>query len=388
MTIHPTRQKILFFLPTLGAGGAEMHVLRIINHLDRSRFAPEVVVARGGGAYESALAADVPLHVLAPRRLKSSGLSMLWAIPALRSHLRRRRPDLLCSVLNHTTGVCRIALRGLDVRPKFLVGLQNNVTKDLQVNDNVIVRWLVGQAVKAFSEADHLVALSRGVGADFARHFPALSKNVTVIYNAGVDARVRKLIGEPLTEITRPAGPLLIACGRLGPQKDFPTLLRAFARVRSARPDATLWILGRGPDQPALEQQARDLGLGETVRFLGFQSNPFKFMAAADLFVLSSAWEGFGNVVVEAMAAGVAVVSTDCDFGPGEIITDGVSGLLCPVGDDQALAGRVLELLSDPVRRAAMAKAGCARSVDFDSEKITREYEAVLSRTLLPTPAR
>lgn len=359
-----------------------MHVLRVINHLDRSRFAPEVVVARGGGAYEAALASDVPLHVLAPRRLKSSGLSMLWAIPALRRLLRRQRPDLLCSVLNHTTGVCRLALRGLDFRPKFLVGLQNNVTKDLQVNDNAVVRLLVGQAVKAFAEADHLVALSHGVGRDFASHFPALRNNVTVIYNAGVDDRVRKLVGESLTEFARPAGPLLIACGRLGPQKDFPTLLRAFARVRASRSDATLWILGRGPDQAALEQQASGLGLADAVRFLGFQSNPFKFMAAADLFVLSSAWEGFGNVVVEAMAAGVAVVSTDCDFGPGEIISDGVSGLLCPVGDDKAMADRILDLLSDPARRAAMAKAGRERSVDFDSDKITREYESVLSRML------
>lgn len=359
-----------------------MHVLRVVNYLDRSRFAPEVVVARGGGAYEAALAADVPLHVLAPRRLRSSGLSMIWAIPALHQLLRLRQPDLLCSVLNHTTGVCRLALRGLGQPPRFLVGLQNNVTKDLQANDNFVVRHLVAQASKAFSEADHLVALSYGVGCDFARHFPALRDRVSVVYNAGVDDRVRKLIGEPMTEFTRPAGPLLIACGRLGPQKDFPTLLRAFARVRAARNDASLWILGRGPDQPALERQATSLGLGESVRFLGFQLNPFKFMAAGDVFVLSSAWEGFGNVVVEAMAAGAAVVSTKCDFGPAEIITDGVSGLLCPVGDDRAMADRILRLLADPVRRTAMARAGRERSVDFDSEKITREYETIIHRTL------
>lgn len=381
---NPSRSpwKVLFFLPTLGAGGAEMHMLRVINHLDRRRFAPEVVVARGGGAYEAALSKDVPLHVLCPTALKSSGLSMLWSIPSLRLLLARLKPDLLCSVLNHTTGVCRLALKGVRKRPVFLVGLQNNVTKDLQVRDNIVVKNLVAQAVKAFREADHLVALSHGVAQDFHHHFPGMDSKVSVIYNAGVDDRVRALASETISEFPLPKGNLLVACGRLSEQKDFPTLLRTFSRLRKQRDDVTLWILGRGPDQMALEKQAESLGLGESVKFLGFQSNPFKFMAVADVFVLSSAWEGFGNVVVEAMAAGAAVVSTDCDFGPGEIIREGVSGFLCPVGDDECLARQILVLLDDKALREAFVKAGKERADDYDALKITREYEEVLQACL------
>jgi len=154
------------------------------------------------------------------------------------------------------------------------------------------------------------------------------------------------------------------------------------ALVRQKVPDAVLWILGEGPDRPALEQQIADLSLGDSVRLLGFRDNPYSYMASADLFVLSSIFEGFGNVVAEALACGTAVVATDCPYGPSEIITDGVSGLLVPPRDPAALAEAIVRVLTDPELRSALAQEGKRRSRDFTAETISGQYAKVFEDVL------
>lgn len=370
-------RRIVFFVPSLGGGGAEMQVLRLANHLDRQRYQVAVVVARGGGTYETQLRPDVALQVLLPRWAKSSTLSMIMAIPALHRVLGREKPDILCSLLPHTNGVCALALRGLPERPWLVAGVQNNVTRDLASQANIIMRWLNRECLRFYQQADQIVALSRGVADDLARHFPELASKTKVIYNAGVDDRVRTLVVEPM-ERARPASPLVVACGRLSEQKDFPTLLRAFARVIQRHP-AQLWILGRGPEEIALRALAAELGLAKTVHFLGFQSNPFAYMAMADVFVLSSKWEGFGNVLVEAMASGTAVVSTRCDFGPPEILTHERDGLLCAVGDVGDMAAQIERLLDDPDLRNRIAASGRERARDFDAQRIADAYGEALA---------
>jgi glycosyltransferase involved in cell wall biosynthesis len=174
-----------------------------------------------------------------------------------------------------------------------------------------------------------------------------------------------------------PAGPLLVACGRLAEQKGFPYLIDAMSLVRKEIPAATLWILGEGPDRRALQEQIDNSSLGNAVRLLGFRDNPYSFMAAADLFVLSSIFEGFGNVIVEAMASGTAVVSTDCPYGPSEIITDGINGLLVPPRDHQALAEAILRVLRSNDLRARLEHAGRQRSKDFSALAIADDYARV-----------
>lgn len=152
-------------------------------------------------------------------------------------------------------------------------------------------------------------------------------------------------------------------------------MLDAFAAVRRRVP-ATLWILGEGPQRPALERRMRELDLAPDVCLAGFRPDPAAWMAQADLFVLSSRWEGFANVVVEAMAGGTPVVATDCPHGPGEIVEDGVSGLLVPPEDATALAAAI-------ERRALaerLASAGRRRAKVFSSPAAAQSYGELFER--------
>jgi len=354
-----------------------MHLLRILNHGAWETLDPHLILARRSGAYEPALESRIKRIHLLPRAVKSSTLSLLLACWPLRKTLRELRPAVVCSLLNHATVAANFALGRGNRTPAFLVGLQNNVSRDLDGGRSVSSRLFKAQVGRAFERADHFVALSHGVADDFRKKFGRPHGQVSVIYNAGFDAQVRSRAGESLGEIKRPPGRLLVACGRLTPQKNFPALLRAVALVRTKMP-VTLWILGQGELRSKLENLAHELGLADAVRFLGFQPNPFKYIAQADAFVLSSDWEGFGNVIVEAMALGVPVISTACPFGPPEIITSGENGLLVPVGAVESLADAMVALCADRALADRLGRAGKLRADDFRAERIAGEYEQLL----------
>jgi glycosyltransferase involved in cell wall biosynthesis len=187
--------------------------------------------------------------------------------------------------------------------------------------------------------ADAIVAISGGVADDVARVTRIPRGHIQVIYNPVVTPGFRKKAEAPLEHPWFEAGgpPVLLGVGRLCPQKDFSTLIQAFAQARKER-SARLLILGEGRDRPALEAMVRELGLEQDVALPGFIENPYPYMVRASLFVLSSRWEGLGNVLVEAMYCGVPLVATDCPHGPREILVDGKYGTLIPVGDAGALA--------------------------------------------------
>ena len=199
-------------------------------------------------------------------------------------------------------------------------------------------------------------------------------QQVCVICNPVVTPEIFSKAQEPVDHPWFAPGqpPVVLGAGRLTIQKDFPTLIRAFALVRAQR-RARLMILGEGEERPKLEALVRELGLEEDMALPGFAGNLYAYMARAAVFVLSSRWEGFGNVLVEAMALGTPVVSTDCPSGPAEILERGKWGKLVPVGDIVALsAGVVAELdnpsLSDVARRAQ----------DFSLDRIVGQYLELL----------
>ncbi len=173
--------------------------------------------------------------------------------------------------------------------------------------------------------------------------------------------------------------PVVLGVGRLTRQKDFPTLLRAFARLRE-RVDARLIILGEGEDRDALEALARELDIGDVTDLPGFVDNPYGWMRRANVFVLSSAWEGSPNALTEALYLGTPVVATDCRSGPRELLEDGRYGPLVPVGDTEALAGAIEATLARPLSPADLHHA----VIEYTRERSTRHYLEVmgLSRDL------
>jgi len=199
------------------------------------------------------------------------------------------------------------------------------------------------------------------------------AKTVT-IHNPVEIERIQKDMTAPVDHpwIKDHAAPVILAAGRLTEQKDYPTLLRAFAQLRAQRP-ARLIILGQGEEKARLTALAIALGLAPDTDLVGFQDNPFAWMSRCDLYVLSSAWEGFGNVLVEAMVCGARVVSTDCPSGPNEILENGRWGRLVPVGDAGALAQAMAEALDD-----ANPPDARDRVTAFRSEALIDQYAQVL----------
>ena len=220
------------------------------------------------------------------------------------------------------------------------------------------------------------MALSQGVASDLLRHAPILEKKTKVIFNACSDDNLRNSLNEKISELKIPEMPVLIACGRLVDQKDYPTFLKAVRIVRQHLPVET-WILGEGPLRNKLEGYAEKLGIYNSVKFLGFQKNPFKFFASANVFVLSSIYEGFGNVIVEAMACSLPVISTDCPFGPNEIIQHEWNGILTRPGDCEGMAQWIIKILKEKHLRDRLVNNAKDDIMRFDAKTVAEQYEDV-----------
>jgi glycosyltransferase involved in cell wall biosynthesis len=232
---------------------------------------------------------------------------------------------------------------------------------------------------RTYPEADRIIAVSRGVADDLRTLVRLPPELVTTAYNPVVDSELAKKADAPIDHpwFVPGAPPVIIAVGRLTEQKDFPTLLRAFARVRAQR-QARLLILGEGELRRKLEALACELGVDQDVSLSGFMSNPFAYMARAAVFVLSSAYEGLPGVLIETLACGCPVVSTDCPSGPAEILKNGQYGRLVPVGDPAAMAQAILSTLEAPPDRGLLQKRASLFSVD---RAIEQYLEVLFART-------
>ncbi len=333
-----------------------------------------MAVARQGGSYESDLPEEVDLVVLSKGWLNSSTWRLVRSVRPLRSYLSDHRPDVVCSVMDHVNVRLMRALNGLADPPATVLSVQNNPQVRFGGGAGWRERLLFWRMKRSYHRADRIVALSQGVAKHLEEMGLATEKQLSVIYNAGVDDAVYEAQQAMIHSQTSPEdSPLVLACGRLTNQKGYPYLIEAFKDVRN-RTGAKLWILGEGEKREVIEDRIRALELDGDVKLLGFRENPFKFMAAADLFVLPSLWEGFGNVIVEAMACGTPVVTTDCPHGPGEIVTHEQSGLLVPPADADALSQAMIRMLDDESLSETLVENGRERAEDFHVSTIANQY--------------
>ena len=365
---------VLFLTSTLGGGGAEKHLLRVVNHLDRDKFQLSLAVVKPSGEFESALSGDVKMYHLNRDGKGSTTIRMCQAIRPLRELIRELRPRVVFSVIDLANLVNVIATRGIESPPKIILGVQTPPSIAYGRSRHPISKLILRLIPHLYPKAAAIIALSNGVAADLVGLSPRMRERITVIHNAGVEEKVLEQARERVSTDERPDAPLIVACGRLKALKGFSYLLDALAEVRKTIP-ANLWIIGEGEQRVFLEKKIKRLGLEGCVRLLGFQQNPFKYMAAADLFVLSSLFEGFGNVLVEAMACGAPVVATDCPYGPRDIIEHGTSGLLVPPANAYALSAGILRVLKDEELKKRLSQNGAVRAQDFDAKVIARAYE-------------
>ena len=346
----------------------------------------ETVILQSGSQTRR-LATDLCEHLTmaAPDdRQAKAALSLRWRsfVPALARYLRERRPDAMLSAKTLANLVAILARRRAAVGTRLVISERNHLTETIRRSQKSWkAKTLPPLIHDLYPLADDIVAISNHVADDLAVVGALPRDRITTIHNGLLRSHALDLpaADHPWFEAQPP---VILGAGRLEKQKDFPTLLRAFARVRAARP-ARLLIIGEGEDRAKLQRLAETLGVKDDMLLPGFQANPFAFMKSADLFVLSSTHEGFGNVLLEALAAGCPVVSTECPAGPSEILDGGRFGRLVPVGDADAIARAIETTLDDPPSPDRLR----ARAADFSMDRTVERYLACLLPARFQEPA-
>ncbi|PIG94083.1 glycosyltransferase [Gloeocapsopsis sp. IPPAS B-1203] len=377
-TTNPIQKNthISIFLPNLDGGGAELVMLRLAQGLANLGLKVDLVLAKTEGAYLTKVPANVRII-----DLKSKSPVILFKTFALRRYLQQQKPDILLSALDIVSaGTLAKLLAGVSTR--IIMCVHTNLSQQFRDKPDVFVGKVRATLVRWFYPwADAIISVSQGVAQDIARVAGLPLDNIQVIYNPVVTPEVLRQAQQPTNHPWFAAGepPVILGVGRLVRQKDFATLVQAFALVRQ-RCEARLMILGdvdkREPTiKPQLENLVQQLGLEGEVAFPGFVENPYTYMAQAGVFVLSSIYEGFGNVVAEAIATGTSVVATDCESGPAEILENGKYGKLVPVGDAAALADAIVTTLRNPTNSEELRQ----RSQAFSMDSVVAQYLQVIN---------
>ena len=343
--VNPQR-RIAIFMPSLFGAGGQRSMLNLAHGIAECGYAVDLVLAQVEGEFVAEVRRPVRVVDLKASRA-------LTSLPALVRYLRRERPEALLSVFGYVNVIALWAWRVAHVPTRLFVNEQNTVSCEAG-NASSRRSRLIPRLIKRFYPwANGIVVVSQGVRDDLAQLTNMSRERITVIYNPSVvEAEVREKAQAALDHPWFKSGepPVLLAVGRLQVQKDYPTLIRAFAQVRQSRP-ARLLILGEGKERPMLEALIKELGLEHDVSLPGFVMNPYAYMGRASLFVLSSRWEGLPTVLIEALCCGAPVVSMDCPSGPREILKDGKYGPLVPVGDADALARAIETTLEGKMAR-------------------------------------
>lgn len=360
--------KIALFMPDLSGGGAERMMVNLARGFVDRGAEVDMVLIRREGAYLSLVPASVRIVNLGAGRT-------IRSITALAGYLQRERPAALLSTFVNVNLAALLARRLARVPVRVVVRESNTASLKRAFHDRPLMRMTDRLQRWVYRWADGIVAVSQGVGDDMVHNIGVPADRMQVINNPVVTPELLGLASEPAGHPWFVPGepPVILGVGRLTAQKDFPTLIRAFAKVRQQRP-ARLVILGEGEDRPVLERLHADLGLHGDVDLPGFAPNPYAFMARAGAFVLSSRWEGSPNVLVEAMACGTPVVATDCPSGPAEILDRGQFGGLVPVRDPDALAEAIVQTLEAPLAAECLQR----RASDFTVERSADQYLRVL----------
>ena len=331
------QQRIALFLPNLGGGGAERVTLNLTRGLRTYGHAVDLVLVDASGAYRNAVPEGVGIVELGGGRTRA-------ALPALARYLRRARPIGLLSALNHANVIAVWAAAIARYRGRVLVAEHSEF---LPAAPTLWMRAFTASMRLSYGRAARVIAVSHGVKRSLVEIAGVPAEHIEVIYNPviGPDLQSRDRQRPPALPADGVAN--IVAVGRLVREKDFANLLRAFALLRAQR-TARLVVLGEGPERGALEALRNGLGLHRDVALPGFVDNAYDFLAHADLVALSSVQEGLPTVLIEALALGAPVVSTDCPSGPSEILAEGAYGTLVPVGDAPALAAAMLAVLETP----------------------------------------
>ncbi len=347
---------VALVIGSMRMGGAEKASLKLLNEFCKRGIRCDLVLVREEGEFLNELHPDINVFPLDNGRT-------LFALPSLRRYLRRFRPQVLLAVQTHVQLMALAATRSKKYTIPVILTEHStfSLNHDKRKFRGALMRQLAG---RLFGRAAAITAVSAGVAQDLIEVFPKLKSRVRVINNPVVDQALlnEEKSGTGLEWVDERKFPLVLSAGRLSEEKDFGTLILAFARVRSST-IAKLVILGEGKERSRLEKLAADTGFGDDIVLYGYTKKVTTWMRKASVFVMSSLREGSPVALVEAIACNCPVVSVDCRSGPAEILNNGKYGSLVAPGNIKALAHAITEVLN-------------GKKKEFSAEEALRAYRA------------
>jgi len=373
--------KLAVVVPFLSNGGAERVMFNLALYFKQHDIEVHIIAASDDAPNRALLPADISFYTL-NNRSPLSGPSFFLNTKRLIPILKKIEPDLVLTTSDYLNAAVLMVRKFTNLKYKVVVRLEvhiGNYLQDLQFKSRLLLKQIHKFIVR---NADAIVGVSRGVTENFCElyNIPASSSKALTIYNPIFE---NSIIDDAAVV---PSDPLfnktainIITVGRLIRQKDQVTLLKAFSKFKIGYPAATLFMIGEGPEEKQLKDLAKNLEIDKSVIFLGYKKNPYSFVSKCDLFVLSSIYEGFGNVLVESLAVGTNVVSTDCPSGPAEILGNGEYGFLCSPENDTELADTMSKALQNPFQKEKLVN----RAKEFSIEGSGADFIKLFAKLLL-----
>lgn len=370
-----SRIKIMFFIPSLSRGGAEKHFARLIQNLNTDRFEKILVTSRSENQYIDIINQDEIKVISLNINNKSSLKALLFSIKPLIKVVNSEKPKIFVSVMDMVNLIAWIVRKFSSTSFKSIYLVQASLLQAIKFESNFLKKILYHVMPRIYSKADKVIVLSNGVREEILEVIGRDQENIVTIHNIGVTKSVN--IGTEETKQHRKPYSI-ICCGRLVKLKGFDLVIKALPNVLKIYPEVSLTFLGAGPEEKELKDISRQLDLDNHVHFTGMVTNPEEYFSQSEVFVLSSYLEGFGNVIIEAMASGCAIIATDCPHGPSEIVEHGKNGILVKLGDVDGITNAIIKLFADQSMLASIAENGYNRAFDFTPEKISSQYEKAL----------
>jgi glycosyltransferase involved in cell wall biosynthesis len=334
---------VTIFLHNLSIGGAERVMLQVARGYAEAGVKVDLVLAQKKGE----LLPEVPPGA---RVVDLGANNMLESFLAFANYLKEEKPQVVLSTFEVTSFIALLARKLTRSTARIIVRISVAISRHKRAfHKKIIERYAISLL---YPWADGIIAVSQGVADDLVAHAGIGMDRIKVIYNPVVSDQ---LLADAHGNVDHPFFaqdqiPVVLGVGRLTEQKDFNTLIDAFSIVNKKRP-VRLIILGEGVERPSLENSIQMLGLKDVAELPGMVINPFTYMRRASVFVLSSRWEGLPGTLIQALACGCPVVSTDCVSGPSEILMGGKYGHLVPVGDPAAMADAIEDILDGKARK-------------------------------------
>jgi glycosyltransferase involved in cell wall biosynthesis len=370
------KRKVVFIMPNLMGGGAERILINVVTALDRTKFEPVLFLQKRMGPFLDHVPADVPVYFGSD----PPGKTRAQLPRFIREYLRSiRDADVIVGFLELVPGYLAI-LAGYLRRKSALTMVHVNL--DFYLTE--VATWHRWASMLLYPLAQGIVFCSQAGRDSFKKAVPGHPRALHVVHNPiDLDAvRAEAQLSLPGTAKLAVAKPFLLGVGRLERQKGFDLLIEAFAKVVKAGLDYHLVILGEGPDRPQLEKLMNSLHISDRVFLLGFARNPFPYFKAADMFVLSSRFEGMPTVVIEAMALGVPTVCFDGKSGTSELFQGGKSpGILVPAENVQKLADAVVTMARQPGIRERSIQDGLSVSGRYSMKNAIKEWETMFDES-------